>query len=178
MTKEDSDKVLNLIISIYHGVWQMHTQIEGLVNTSQSLSVCVTEGDQVRLQVYARTNEATQMVWLEEVNRSLAAVAGVEIEVPENEIMYPWPAALGAKIVDLGKQVYKKLFNSEVKIAGIHAGLECGCIQNRGYNDMECISYGPDVHGAHSATENLSVDTAVKFYQLTIEILKEWAKTN
>jgi len=176
MTQEDSDRVLNLILTIYHGVWQMHPEIPGLVNTSQSLSVCKTEGDNIKMQVYARTNEATQMAWLEEVNRAHAAIAGVEIEIPPNEIMTPWPAALDAKIVDLAKGVFKRCFGKDVVIAGIHAGLECGCIQGRGYPDMECISYGPDVHGAHSVEENVSIDTAVKCYTLTLEILKEWTK--
>lgn len=175
-TKESSDKVLDLLLAIYHGVWQMHPEIPGLVNTSQSLSVCKTENDVVRFQVYARTNEATQMHWLEEVNRSLASLAGVECKIPPEEIMGPWPAALDAKIIGTAKGVYKRCFGSEPKIEGIHAGLECGCIQNRGYSDLEAISYGPDVVGAHSVDEHLSVDTAVKFYTLTQEIIKDWAK--
>lgn len=176
MSKESTDKVLNLLLTIYHGVWQMHPEISGLVNTSQSLSVCKTENDLVRYQVYARTNEATQMHLIEEVNRSLASLAGVECKIPPEEIMGPWPAALEAKIIDTAKQVYKRCFGTEAKIEGIHAGLECGCIQNRGYSDLEAISYGPDVVGAHSVDENLSVDSAVKFYTLTLEILKDWAK--
>jgi len=176
MTKEDSDKVLNLVLSIYHGVWQMHPEIEGLVNTSQSLSVVKTEGDVVKMQVYARTNEATQMDWLLEMNRALANLAGVEIVVPPEDIMGPWPAALDAKIVDLSKSIFKRMFNQDVKVVGIHAGLECGCIQNRGYSDMECISYGPEIVGAHSVEENMSIDTACKCYELTLEIIKEWAK--
>jgi dipeptidase D len=176
MTKEDSDKVLNLVLSIYHGVWQMHPEIKGLVNTSQSLSVVKTEGDMVKMQVYARTNEATQMDWLLETNRALANLAGVEIVVPPEDIMGPWPAALDAKIVDLSKNIYKRMFNQDVKVVGIHAGLECGCIQNRGYPDMECISYGPEIVGAHSIEENMSIDTACKCYELTLEIIKEWAK--
>jgi len=176
MTHEDSERVLNLLTSIHHGVFRNHPEIPGLVLTSQSMSVTRFNGDQLQVQVFARTNESSHMDYLIDINTSLARLAGVNIRVPEDEMTGPWPAALGSKIMDVAKGVYKRLFGNEPKITGIHAGLECGCIQNRGYSDLEAISYGPDLHGAHTEEENCSIDTMAKCFQLTIEIIKEWAK--
>ena len=176
MTEADTKKVLAFITTMRHGVWQMHPSIPGLVNTSQSLSIVKFEGTKFVCEIYARTNEGTQMDWLKEMHQAIALQSGFELEMPEKDISLPWPAALDARIVALSKEVYKRLFNEDVVIAGIHAGLECGCIQNRGYPDLEAISYGPDVHGAHSIEENVSIETATKCYELTLEILKDWAK--
>ncbi|KAH0787118.1 cytosol nonspecific dipeptidase [Histomonas meleagridis] len=175
-TKADTEKVVNLISTIHHGVIRMHPEIAGLVQTSQSLSVLKFEGDKMRAQVYARTNESTQMDWLKEFNRGLGALAGVEVNIPENEIQGPWPAALNSKILEFSIQVYEKLFGEKPQVNGIHAGLECGCIQNRGYPDLEAISFGPDVHGAHTIEENVSIESASKCWQLTLGIIKHWAE--
>ena len=176
LVPEDGKKIINLISSIYHGVFMNHPEIPGLVNTSQSLSVARWEGDTFKIQVFARSNEATQMPWLQQYNKSLGELAGVKVDIPESEIVMPWPAALGSRIMDVAKGVYKDLFGSEPQITGIHAGLECGAIQNRGYSDLEAISYGPDVHNAHTVEEYTTIDTAAKCYQLTLEIVKKWAQ--
>ena len=173
---EQGKRVVNLISTIHHGVFMNHPEIPGLVNTSQSLSVTKWEGDTLKIQVFARSNEATQMPWLIQYNKSLGELAGVKVDIPESEIVMPWPAALGSKIMDVAKTVYKDLFGSEPKITGIHAGLECGAIQNRGYSDLEAISFGPDVRNAHTIEEYATIDSCSNCYKLTLEIVKKWAQ--
>jgi dipeptidase D len=38
---------------------------------------------------------------------------------------------------------------------------------------MDMISYGPTIKGAHSPDERLLIPTAQKFWDLTLEILKD-----
>lgn len=170
------NKVLDLLSSIYHGVWEMHPEIKGIVRTSQSMSITRTKDDVLYVQVYARSNEATRMYWLVNQNKSLARAVGCPIRIPEEEIQGPWPAALKARITEIAKESYHKLYNAYPEITAIHAGLECGCIQNRGYPDLECVSYGPTIHGAHSVEESVTVETACKCFNLTLEIIKAWAQ--
>lgn len=176
MTEEDGKKVLNLLMSIYHGVFMMHPEITGMVNTSQSMSVTMWEGDLLKIQVFARSNDGTQMQFLKDYNLSLGELAGVTVKIPEDELVMPWPPALGSKIMDVTKGVYTRLFGGEPVITGIHAGLECGAIQNRGYDDLEAISFGPDVRGAHTVEEFCTIQSAADCYKLTLETVKEWAK--
>ena len=176
MTEADTLKVLDFITSVYHGVWMMHPEMKSLVNTSQCLSVTKVEGNHLFIQVFARTNEATQMQWIVNTARALGRLAGINCRIPEDEMVGPWPAALSSRIMDVALDVYQKLYNSKPVITGIHAGLECGAIQNRGYPDLEAISFGPDLFGAHTINEKTSIETCCKCYDLTIETLKEWAQ--
>jgi len=176
LVKQDSEKVLNLINTIYHGVWVLHPEIKGLVQTSQSLSITKFEGNTLKIQVFARSNEGSMMEWLLNTNQAVADLAGVKIHIPADEIVGPWPAAMQSRITDISRNVYESLFGQQPTINGIHAGLECGAIQNRGYGDLEAIAFGPTIHGAHTTEETVSIDTACKCYDLTLEIVKKWAQ--
>ena len=66
---------------------------------------------------------------------------------------------------------YKKLFNSEPEVLAIHAGLECGLIGDQ-YPSMDMISFGPTIKGAHSPDERIEIESVRKFWDLTIDVLK------
>lgn len=178
MDESTSSRAINLIASIYHGVFEMHPEIKGIVRTSQSLSICKTEDKHVSITVFARSNEDTKLKFLIHVNQALGNVAGVRCTIPPDEMVSSWPADLSSKITDVAIQAYKSLSGGkEPEITGVHAGLECGCIQGRGYSDLQCISFGPDVVGAHTVEEKCSVESACKFFDLTIGTIKQWAKS-
>ena len=52
-----------------------------------------------------------------------------------------------------------------------HAGLECG-ILGTNYPDMEMISFGPTIRGAHSPEERVSISSVQKYWKFFEEILK------
>jgi len=66
---------------------------------------------------------------------------------------------------------YKNLNNESPKVNVIHAGLECGIIGSH-YPNMEMISFGPTILGAHSPDEKASISSTKKFWNFLIEILK------
>ncbi|EAY01874.1 Clan MH, family M20, peptidase T-like metallopeptidase [Trichomonas vaginalis G3] len=176
MTEADSTKILDLITTLYHGVWMMHPEIKGLVNTSQSVSVTKFDGDHLFINVFARTNEVTQMEFLINTAEAVGRMAGVTVRIPKDEMVKPWPAALTSRITDSSVSAFEKLYGKKPNITGIHAGLECGAIQNQGYPDLEAISFGPEIHGAHTVNEEAEIASCCKCYQLALEIVKEWAK--
>ena len=69
------------------------------------------------------------------------------------------------------KGVYKDLYGTEPEIKAIHAGLECGIINER-YPDMDMISFGPTIVGAHSPDEKVQISTVDKFWNLLVNVLK------
>jgi dipeptidase D len=140
LTEAVGYKVLNLLSVIQHGVIQNHFEIPGLVNTSQSLSIVKTEENEVTALVFARSNETSQIPLLIQNIRAIAELGGVCVSIPEDEICLPWQAALGSRVLDVSKTVYKKLFGAEPVVGGIHAGLECGEIQAHGYGYIEALS--------------------------------------
>ena len=52
-----------------------------------------------------------------------------------------------------------------------HAGLECG-ILGTNYPDMQMISFGPNIRGAHSPDEKVQVSSVQKFWGYLMETLK------
>jgi dipeptidase D len=100
---------------------------------------------------------------------SVFHLAGARTETSDG---YPgWAPNPNSEIVDLTAKLYKKLFSQQPEVLAIHAGLECGLIGDK-YPGMDMISYGPTVKGAHSPDERMEIESVQKFWDLTIEILK------
>jgi len=174
LTKACSSKVVDLLAAVYHGVWEMHPEIPGIVRTSQSMSITRTEKDKLFIQVYARSNEATMMNWLKIQNEATARLAGCPIRIPEEEIQGPWPAALSARITEVAKQTYKDLYGDEPRITAIHAGLECGIIMGH-VPGLEAISIGPWLQNPHTVQERVNIASVEEFYRWLVDIVKRVA---
>ena len=85
---------------------------------------------------------------------------------------YPgWAPNPDSPILQLTRETYTTLFGQEPKVLVIHAGLECGLIGKK-FPGMDMISYGPTIKGAHSPDERLLISTVSKFWDLTVELLK------
>ena len=69
------------------------------------------------------------------------------------------------------KKVYVDTFGNEPKVMVIHAGLECGIIGSN-VPGLDMISYGPTIRHPHSPDEKISIPSVQKFWQYTIEVLK------
>ncbi len=66
---------------------------------------------------------------------------------------------------------YESLFNEKPRVVACHAGLECG-ILGTNYPEMDMISFGPTIKGAHSPDERANIQSAQKFWKYLLEILE------
>ncbi|MBT8306072.1 MAG: M20/M25/M40 family metallo-hydrolase, partial [Maribacter sp.] len=71
---------------------------------------------------------------------------------------------------------YESLFGAKPNVVACHAGLECG-ILGRNYPEMDMISFGPTIRGAHSPDERASITSVQKFWKFIREILKDIPKS-
>ena len=69
------------------------------------------------------------------------------------------------------KNNFKNKFGNEPEVKAIHAGLECGIIKER-YPDMDMISFGPTIMGAHSPDEKVQISAVERFWDLLVDTLK------
>ncbi len=67
--------------------------------------------------------------------------------------------------------LYEELFGEPAHVAACHAGLECG-ILGQNYPDVEMISFGPNIYGAHSPDERTQISSVQKYWKLLTETLK------
>ena len=94
---------------------------------------------------------------------------GCEVEFSGS---YPgWTPNAKSEILDVLTEIYEKQNGTKANVVACHAGLECG-ILGTNYPDMDMISFGPTIKGAHSPVERASITSAQKYWKFVLEILK------
>jgi dipeptidase D len=168
----DSISQNNLLNSLYacpHGVIAMSADIPGFVETSTNLASIKAKDDHFLIGTSQRSSVASSKNDIANMVASVFKLAGGVVTHGHG---YPgWAPNSSSPIMHLTKNIYTKLFGQEPKVLVIHAGLECGLIGEK-FPGMDMISYGPTIKGAHSPDERLLIPTVNKFWQLTLEILR------
>jgi dipeptidase D len=89
---------------------------------------------------------------------------------------YPgWMPNPASGIVSLMSGLYRDLYKSEPHVYACHAGLECGIV-GANYQDMEMISFGPNITGAHSPDEQVQITSVQKFWDFLLRTLQQIPK--
>ena len=169
----DEQTQYNLLNSIYacpHGVIAWSAEIPNFVETSTNLASVKTLEKEIILTTSQRSSVETAKDDIGNMVASVFNLAGAKVEHTDG---YPgWTPNPNSQIVEITRNSYQELFNEEPKVLAIHAGLECGLIGDV-YPEMDMISYGPTIKGAHSPDERLKIDTVKKFWDMTLDVLKK-----
>lgn len=161
--------LLNLVYSLPHGVIAWAQDIKGFVETSTNLASVKIVGDNIVITTSQRSSVDSVKTNICNKVASVFQLAGAEYEHSDG---YPgWTPNPNSKILQLSKEAWKKLFGEEPIVRAIHAGLECGLFSEK-YPEMDMISYGPTLRGVHSPDERLLIPTVQKFWDFTVELLK------
>jgi dipeptidase D len=172
-TKEFSEKIINTLLAIPHGVIAMSQDIADLVETSANLATVVNTDDNVVVGTSQRSSVDSANKYIAQSVASVFKLAGADIKTGDG---YPgWKPDMNSNILKISKKVFKDLYKKDPEIKAIHAGLECGILgdKNKG---MDMISFGPTITGAHSPDEKVNIETVGMFYDLLKAILKEVAE--
>jgi dipeptidase D len=164
------DKLLDIIYTIPNGPISMHPQIRGLVFTSSNLAVIKTGKEKIVIKVSQRSLSKYHKIAIWEKTKSLFELFDLELETIIDSDYPGWTPNFNSKILALTKDVYKELFNKEIEVKAIHAGLECGILKKK-FPQMEMISIGPKNIGAHSPDERISVNSIEKIWNFLITLL-------
>ncbi|MCA9545157.1 MAG: aminoacyl-histidine dipeptidase [Myxococcales bacterium] len=158
-----TQQVLSAIVANPSGVAAMSPDVPGLVETSNNLGVVRTTADSVEMVNCTRSSRGPDLEALRQSIRAVHLLAGAEVTL---EPSYPgWQPDMSSPLLAKVQAVHEAVFGRPAAIKAIHAGLECGLLK-RAYPDMDMISMGPDIFGAHSPSERLSVASTAKFYTL------------
>ncbi len=173
MSDDTQMKLLNSLYACPHGVIAMSQSITNFVETSTNLAAVKTKEGHIEITTSQRSSVESEKYDVANMVASVFNLAGGKSVHGEG---YPgWTPNPNSEILEISKAAYEKLFGKSPKVLAIHAGLECGLIGEK-YPKMDMISYGPTIKGAHSPDERLNIDTVQKFWDLTIEILKNVPK--
>lgn len=173
--EETSNKIIDLIFALPHGVAAMNPDLEGLVETSSNLAVLAMEADKLRISTSQRSSIESSKKNIAQSVKSCFNLAGANITEGDG---YPgWQPDMDAELLKISIGVYKKLFGNEPEIKAIHAGLETGILGSK-YPGLQMISFGPTIMGAHSPDERINIKDVEKFYKLLKGIVAEIAGKN
>lgn len=162
-------KLIKAIYGAHNGVYAMSTAIDGLVETSNNLARVEVKNGEIVVSCLTRSSVASAKMDLANSLRSVFELGGFEVEFKGE---YPgWNPNPNSEILNLAKQTYLKLFKEEPRVVACHAGLECG-ILGQNYPEMEMVSFGPTILGAHSPDERVSISSVQKFWKYLVEILE------
>jgi dipeptidase D len=164
----DQQAILAALHAAPHGVRRMSQRVSGVVETSNNLGVVRVEQGKVfaNLMVRSLLDSGTWMLAREV--ESLFGLAGFTVEM---EGGYPgWAPNPQSPLLALFQQVYECEFAAKSGVQVIHAGLECGIIGSK-YPDMDMVSFGPTIRGAHAPGERVEVESVGKAWQLLKAVL-------
>ncbi len=152
----------------HNGVYRMSADFDNLVETSNNIAKVVLGNGQLSVQCLTRSSVESAKMDLANALRSAFELMGCEVEFSGS---YPgWTPNAKSEILDVLTSIYEKQNNEKAKVVACHAGLECG-ILGANYPEMDMISFGPTIHGAHSPDERASIASAQKFWKFLVEIL-------
>lgn len=169
MAFKDQELLLKSVYAAHNGVYRMSPEIEGLVETSNNVARVEVKEGRIDIKCLTRSSVETSKDDLATSLRSVFELAGCEVELSGD---YPgWAPDRDSAILKVLDEIYQKMNKERAEIAACHAGLECGII-GRNYPGMDMISFGPTIRGAHSPDERASITSAQKYWDFTLEILK------
>ncbi len=171
-----SNKVVDLLHALPHGIMSMSPDIPDLVETSTNLATVFTKDDKLRIGTSQRSSIDAAKLNISEMVKSAFKLGEVD-EILDADSYPGWQPNMDSEILKLGKEVFKDKFGQEPEIKAIHAGLECGILQDK-YPGLDMVSFGPTIEGAHSPDERVNIDDVERFYNLLTGILERIAKKN
>jgi dipeptidase D len=160
--------IIRAIYAAHNGVYRMSADMENLVETSNNIARVIIKDGEISVGCLTRSSVETSKYDLANALRSTFELVGCEVELSG---AYPgWTPNVKSEILDVLVSIYEKQNNEKPKVVACHAGLECG-ILGMNYPDMDMISFGPTIHGAHSPDERASISSAQKYWKFVLEIL-------
>ncbi|MEW5677275.1 aminoacyl-histidine dipeptidase [Flavobacterium enshiense] len=161
--------LLRAIYAAHNGVFRMSADMENLVETSNNIARVIVKDGEISIQNLTRSSVESSKFDLANALRSAFELFGCEVTFAGS---YPgWTPNVSSPILDVLTSIYEKQNGSKPHVVACHAGLECG-ILGTNYPDMDMISFGPTIKGAHSPDERASISSAQKYWKFVMEILE------
>ncbi len=163
-------KLIQTLYATPNGVYRMSADFDNLVETSNNIAHVKIGKGKISVKCLTRSSVESSKVDLANTLKCCFELMDAEVTFSGD---YPgWTPNPDSKILDVLRSTYTSLFGEEPHVVACHAGLECGILGSH-YPEMDMISFGPTILGAHSPQERVSISSVQKFWTFLLEILKE-----
>lgn len=162
-------KVLFYFHNIPNGVIFMNQDIKGLVETSLNLGILKMEQDMTECHISVRSSVGSRKELLLEKLSDMAEAVGAKMSVSGE---YPeWGFKKESKLRETMIRLYHKMYEEELKVDVIHAGLECGYLLQK-KPELDIISFGPQMYDIHTTEERISIPSVGKIYDFVRRLIE------
>lgn len=165
------DSTLGFVRALYclpNGIYRLSPDVKGLVQTSSNLARVVFQDGAFKVACLVRGSVDSEKLDMAQAITCALETFGTEVEWSGE---YPgWAPRPESGVIQVMSDIYRELFQEEPQVLACHAGLECGII-GQNYPEMEMISFGPNIRGAHSPDEKVQVSSVQKTWKLLTETL-------
>jgi dipeptidase D len=163
MCAEHQKSLVLALQAVVNGVYRMSPVVPGLVEASSNFSTIALGNGKAEWGSLQRSSVESSKLDVARAFRAPFEIIGAYVRSGDP---YPgWSPSAASPILDKMKALYRQLFGHNVKVSACHAGLECGVI-SIAYPDLDMISFGPNIHEAHSEKECCSISSVQKFWKL------------
>lgn len=168
IAENSANSILKILSTFPHGVNTFDKELD-VVKSSNNLAIIKTAEDSFTLHTSIRSSDKNDMEKLKAEVSSQAENNGFSIKFSDG---YPmWKPNFDNYLLDKTKEVYKDIRGEEVDVMVIHAGLETGILSEK-YPEMNMIAIGPNVLGAHTPNERLSISSLEFEYDFLKTLIK------
>ncbi len=168
LAAQDQSEIINLLYALPHGVESMSRELENVTHTSINLGVVRLDKGDFSVCLLARSLQDSQTDALAQKTAACLALAGISAQF---ESEYPgWLPDPNTGLLKQFLDIHQQEMGFPAKVKVIHAGLECGIIGAK-YPQMEMVSFGPNIRGAHSPQERLEISSVDDFWRLLVTLL-------
>ena len=166
-------KLLSALYALHNGVYSWSAAIPDLVETSNNVARVSVKNGTITIACLTRSSVESSKNDLVDMLTATFELVGMKVALSGT---YPgWNPNPDSEILKVLKEKYESLFKQKPRVAACHAGLECG-ILGTNYPDMDMISFGPTIKGAHSPDERVCISSVQKYWSFVLEILKDIPK--
>lgn len=170
LTNALKDTLIEILEKLPTGV---NTKDETGIISSSNLAIVQTIQDEILIRDSIRSSSLSILEEMKTAFAKISKTLGLNYEFSGG---YPsWEKKENSTLQKFANKVYKDLTGKEFENIIVHAGLECGAIYEK-YPNLELISFGPDIRGAHTPKENLSISSTKRVYDFTLKLIEEIAK--
>jgi dipeptidase D len=165
--------ITRALYAAWNGVFRMSADIPDLVETSNNVARVIVKDGNIKIGCLTRSSVESSKMDLANTLRATFELTGCEVELSGS---YPgWKPNMDSAILKVMEELYIRMNGEKPHVAACHAGLECG-ILGTNYPEMDMISFGPNIKGAHSPDERTQISSVQKYWKFVLEILKETPK--
>ncbi|MFP8967301.1 aminoacyl-histidine dipeptidase [Pokkaliibacter sp. CJK22405] len=173
LSEDDTRTLLNALFAAPHGVERMSADVPGVVETSNNLGVVNLASGNFSACLLVRSLRDASTRTLADRIKALFSLAGCTVTSDNG---YPgWTPNPASPLLQRFQAVHAARFGHEAAVKVIHAGLECGII-GAIYPQMDMVSFGPIIRGAHSPNERVEISSVAAFWDLLVALLADAPK--